>query len=276
MILKSRFGSDAIGHCDVMLSDVTASRRIDLNIHNLATTALKSHHPAPPLPLPHPSALSTNQQHALDSLHPIIISRQFWPEVQGAENPNSYASKSEFQKIGSAIGIGSGPGSDGLKMPGQFNKAMEVYEKYYSNVKDTRKLKWLANVGRVQVELEMDDGRIINEEVTPLQAAVIELASEGSELLYEGCSRTRSSSSADLFSYLDSVSQIAGASQSNPLSAVAAAQALNVERSAALNALYFWSAKQVLRELESSPGSFEIRENLEKDEDQEMKEEEVQ
>ena len=33
-----------------------------------------------------------------------------------------------------------------------------------------------------------------------------------------------------------------------------------MEKAAALNALYFWSSKGILRELQNTPGSFEILE----------------
>lgn len=186
-----------------MLSDITASRRLDSSIRSLYVNEWSHTGPdSPILPSPHPTCLSIKERETFDNLHPLILSKQFWPEFGSSSssdssnvyNVNSLAvgnlgggggDKVEFPKLGSGLDIGSGKGSENLKMPGQFVKALEVYQHYFSRLKDTRKLKWLLNVGKVKLELEMNDGRVLEEEVTPLQAAVIELASEGSEYAQE-------------------------------------------------------------------------------------------
>lgn len=56
---------------------------------------------------------------------------------------------------------------------------MEVYEREYIRVKDTRKLSWLPNQGSVTIEVELQD-RKVDLEVNNIQAAVVELFSEKS------------------------------------------------------------------------------------------------
>jgi anaphase-promoting complex subunit 2 len=51
------------------------------------------------------------------------------------------------------------------------------YESAYARMKPDKKLRWLPQLGSVSMELELAD-RKIEIEVTPLQAAIIELFSE--------------------------------------------------------------------------------------------------
>ncbi|EIW81206.1 ubiquitin-protein ligase [Coniophora puteana RWD-64-598 SS2] len=89
------------------------------------------------------------QSQKTSDMHPTIISRHFWPTLETSD----------------------------LKMPGQFKALQERYAKEYSVFKPDKYLKWLPNLGRVHLELELED-RTVDADVPPLEAAFIELFSE--------------------------------------------------------------------------------------------------
>ncbi|PPQ77098.1 hypothetical protein CVT26_004515 [Gymnopilus dilepis] len=120
-ILKIRFGEAALQVCEVMLRDMTDSKRIDTHIQSQIRTPL----------------------------HPTIISRHFWPELEKSD----------------------------LVMPGQFRKMQQDYAHEFAIFKPDKKLKWMPHLGTVQLELELED-RKLEVEVPPLEAAFIELFSE--------------------------------------------------------------------------------------------------
>ncbi|KAG9006075.1 hypothetical protein FRB90_010080 [Tulasnella sp. 427] len=130
-ILKLRFGDVALQGCDVMMKDITDSRRSDTQIHNLRLSqgGLAFQNPLP--------------------MHTTIISRLFWPPVQRSS----------------------------LVMPGQFKKMQEDYAKSFSVTKPDRKIRFMSNVGSISLNLELSDRTVSLTDVTPLQAAIIELFS---------------------------------------------------------------------------------------------------
>lgn len=58
-------------------------------------------------------------------------------------------------------------------------RLQEQYAKEFSTFKPDKGLRWLPHLGRIHVELELDD-RTIEADVPPLEAAFIELFSEKS------------------------------------------------------------------------------------------------
>ncbi|KIK83953.1 hypothetical protein PAXRUDRAFT_832015 [Paxillus rubicundulus Ve08.2h10] len=120
-ILKIRFGESALQMCEVMLRDMTDSRRIDQHVQS---------------------------QHAT-IMHPTIISRHFWPALE----------------------------TSGIVMPGQFKELQHQYAQGFSHFKPDKLLRWLPHLGRVHLELELED-RKVDADVPPLEAAFIELFSE--------------------------------------------------------------------------------------------------
>jgi len=120
-ILKIRFGESPLQVCEVMLKDMTDSRRTDQHV----------------------------QQQKKSDLHPTIISRHFWPAFQ----------------------------SGTFNMPGQFKDLQESYAKEYSLFKPDKRLRWLPHLGTVHLAIELQD-RTIEADVSPLEAAFIELFSE--------------------------------------------------------------------------------------------------
>lgn len=120
-ILKIRFGEAALQVCEVMLRDMTDSRRIDQHV----------------------------QSQKASSMHPTIISRHFWPALESSD----------------------------MVMPGQFQILQEQYAKEFSVFKPDKVLRWLPHLGRVHLQLELED-RTLEADVPPLEAAFIELFSE--------------------------------------------------------------------------------------------------
>ncbi|KAG1780495.1 hypothetical protein EV702DRAFT_1193970 [Suillus placidus] len=120
-ILKIRFGEAALQVCEVMLRDMTDSRRIDQHV----------------------------QSQKVSSMHPTIISRHFWPALESSD----------------------------MVMPGQFQILQEQYAQEFSIFKPDKVLRWLPHLGRVHLQLELED-RTLEADVPPLEAAFIELFSE--------------------------------------------------------------------------------------------------
>ncbi|KAA1469713.1 hypothetical protein DENSPDRAFT_864325 [Dentipellis sp. KUC8613] len=156
-ILKIRFGEAALQVCEVMLKDMTDSRRIDQHVQSQKSSIM----------------------------HPTIISKHFWPPLQ----------------------------SSTFNMPGQFKDIQESYAREYITFKPDKKLRWLAHLGTVHLEIELQD-RTVNADVTPLEAAFIELFTE-----------------KDVWTVKDLVSRVG-----------------NVDRTAALKALLTWVDQGVLKE----------------------------
>ncbi|KAH7925590.1 hypothetical protein BV22DRAFT_1010971 [Leucogyrophana mollusca] len=156
-ILKIRFGEPALQVCEVMLRDMTDSRRIDQHVQSQNATIM----------------------------HPTIISRHFWPALESSD----------------------------IIMPGQFQALQERYAKEFSVFKPDKVLRWLPHLGRVHLELELDD-RKIDADVPPLEAAFIELFSD-----------------KDVWTVDDLISRVG-----------------SVSRSAALKALATWVDMHVLKE----------------------------
>lgn len=133
MILKKRFGERNMGKCDVMLGDVTDSRRIDTDVH---------------------SRMSGGTQLGMASrLHPLIVSRQFWPEFAAPSSASDFT------------------------LPPIFNVAQQQYSRAYSQSKAMRKLHWLNNLGTVEMDVELDSGQSISVECSLLQASTLEVIS---------------------------------------------------------------------------------------------------
>lgn len=120
-LLKVRFGEDALHVCDVMLKDMTDSKRINDHI----------------------------QQDISSVVEPLIISRMFWPEVEQSS----------------------------LHLTPKLRATEEDYGAAFNKFKPDKHLRWVQELGKVSLRLEMED-RVIEADVTPLQACVAELFEE--------------------------------------------------------------------------------------------------
>lgn len=79
-------------------------------------------------------------------VHSLIVSHLFWPR---------------FKK-------------QSLKLPGQLGRLAKQYEKAFTKLKPEKRLEWLPALGSVSLEVVLKD-RTLELEVTPLQAAVLEM-----------------------------------------------------------------------------------------------------
>ncbi|KAI0566527.1 Cullin [Gracilaria domingensis] len=82
----------------------------------------------------------------LDNFEAVVISKEFWPKLQ---------EESEFRTT-SVIGA-----------------QMEMYGASFKEQKHPRMLRWQHGVGSVSVNLEFEDGRKIEANVTPIQATIL-------------------------------------------------------------------------------------------------------
>ena len=53
-------------------------------------------------------------------------------------------------------------------------RLQQDYQKRFQTLKPDKRLRWVPNVGTVELSIELDD-RTLDLEVTPLQAAIVEL-----------------------------------------------------------------------------------------------------
>ncbi|KAJ5662689.1 hypothetical protein N7462_011615 [Penicillium macrosclerotiorum] len=135
-LLKVRFGDSALQACEVMLRDISDSRRVDAVVRNdqglskpRSRVHSKSKRPAYP---------------GIPELHAKILSRFFWPEIQDLA----------------------------FKIPDEIASLQERYSAGFEALKQSRKLTWRNGLGQVLVELELGD-RTFAEEVSTWQATVI-------------------------------------------------------------------------------------------------------
>ncbi|OQD84649.1 hypothetical protein PENANT_c012G00690 [Penicillium antarcticum] len=132
-LLKVRFGDSALQACEVMLRDISDSRRLNISVQKQSHTKPRS-------------AAMANRLVPPDStdLHAKILSRFFWPEIQEQE----------------------------FKVPKEIAKLQESYATGFEALKASRKLNWRNGLGQVTVELELENHSFTGE-VTTWQATVI-------------------------------------------------------------------------------------------------------
>ncbi|KAJ5627446.1 hypothetical protein N7528_004873 [Penicillium herquei] len=141
-LLKVRFGDSALQACEVMLRDISDSRRVDAVVrHDQGFNKPPSRIGSKRVPRPD-----------IPELHTKILSRFFWPELQDQE----------------------------FKVPAEILSMQEKYSAGFETLKQSRKLTWRNGLGQVTVELELSD-RSFTDEVTTWQATVIYAFQEENE-----------------------------------------------------------------------------------------------
>lgn len=275
--LKKRFGDAWLNRCDVMLNDIKKSQRFDRSIHRGMQQVL-------------PEDLSAQElgQHAANSLHPLILSRQFWPALK--DDPSMPASSTRPGVPGTAAGVPSvmfasvpnagssrlsastsrvpkgkipATGVDAMaaaaftatemataemQMPGQMAAALDQYGVQFSKLAHGRRVRWLPGRGEVHVRLTMDDGRQIDEHVLPLQAAVVELAA--------GAAPTPPSPDGGVEKLAEGHVDGSRSPLPHTLVVAEAAAQLRVDARYVSEAAAFWATRGVLRE--SAPGTYAV------------------
>ena len=125
-LLKMRVGDSALQACEVMVRDILDSKRVDAVVRN------------------DQKLISSSEEMMMPDLHAKILSRFFWPDIQGQE----------------------------FKIPEEMAQLQQRYAAGFESLKQSRKLTWLNWLGQVTVELELTD-RVFVDEVTTWQASVI-------------------------------------------------------------------------------------------------------
>jgi anaphase-promoting complex subunit 2 len=132
-LLKVRFGDSALQACEVMLRDISDSRRLNISVQKQSHSKPRS-----------AAMVNRHVQPESTELHAKILSRFFWPELQEQE----------------------------FKVPHEIAKLQESYATGFEALKASRKLNWRNGLGQVTVELELENHSFVGE-VTTWQATVI-------------------------------------------------------------------------------------------------------
>jgi anaphase-promoting complex subunit 2 len=183
--LKKRFGDASMSKCDVMLNDVKRSQRTDKRIHKMVEGGTDEVSSQQHLQATHSVDAQTRQ--LLDILHPLILSRQFWPLIKdddivlpgtrafGAHGTSATGHAASSMMFTSTLPSGTLPANvEAQQMPLRYATALEAYQTLFPKVVHGRRLRWLPGRNVVHVHVELDDGRTLDEHVNPIQAAIIE------------------------------------------------------------------------------------------------------
>lgn len=141
-LLKVRFGDSALQACEVMLKDISDSRRVNSSVR-------KDQGLSKPPSRMHPKRAAHPE---IPELHAKILSRFFWPEIQDQE----------------------------FKVPDEIASLQQRYSAGFEALKQSRKLTWRNGLGQVTVELELGDRSFVDE-VSTWQATVIHAFQSSSE-----------------------------------------------------------------------------------------------
>jgi len=164
-ILKVRFGEPALSVCEVMLRDMTDSRRIDAYIQTQFDQPRSSPHNA------------QSKEASNNVVHPTIVSHHFWPSLSTSTSSATNTTTS------------NGAENNPLAMPGQFLNLQQEYTSQFTRYKPDKTLRFLPHLGTITLHLEFED-RKMDVTVPPLEAALIELFSSSS-LAPDGKEETR-------------------------------------------------------------------------------------
>jgi len=225
-VLKIRFGESAMHACDVMLRDIANSKRINSHISpklaekkvpeiklGPATTPARNgrvtrqstiafrtrktrssqgndRKVAQKLQSSTSSTSKTSITYEPKFLEASIISKEFWPDVQ----------------------------DHNIKMPGKLQKLAESYSEEYTKLKAPRVLKTMPSLGRVHLEIELED-RKLDLQVSPAQATCL-----------------------------------AQFEDSGPLSLVDISEGMGCDVDLARRSVVFWVQKKVIKEEKSEDG----------------------
>ncbi|GAN09959.1 anaphase-promoting complex subunit 2-like [Mucor ambiguus] len=145
-LLKRNFPPDTFLRCDVMLQDITDSRRLDTSVHLN-------------------NGINPN-------LHAIIVSRKYWPGGNGEDDDDDLDDDYDMEDANNAS----------IKLwPGQ-QESIEEYDQEFRKIKKSRKLKFLPTKGSVRLNLEFES-RTLTIDVSPEAATILSLF-EGKEQAY--------------------------------------------------------------------------------------------
>lgn len=139
-LLKIRFGESSMHRCEVMIKDMSDSRRINRSFHKNQTSSEQ-----------HISV--ENNTNVIDTL---VISRHFWPDIV------MELVDEEEEKL------------SGVKLHPDIVAFMKQYESHFKTLKAPRYLVWLHSLCRLELDVELDDGHTISfRHLTPVLASVL-------------------------------------------------------------------------------------------------------
>ncbi|XP_075242799.1 anaphase-promoting complex subunit 2-like isoform X2 [Convolutriloba macropyga] len=144
-LLSYKFGHDEINKCNVMLRDVAESKRTNDQLSQTWSefdTNLQ----------PEDQEMSENNENSKIQkpefpIRATILSAQFWPTLKDEK----------------------------LELPPTLKLAFQAYKMSFESVKQNRTVEWLHQLGKVDIELETNDGSVRSFTVTPAQAAVLSI-----------------------------------------------------------------------------------------------------
>lgn len=144
-LLKLRFGETLLHSCEVMLKDISDSKRINAHILEAETfTSGKNVNKFIYLIIKINFQKFIGKVENDPSVSALIVSSQFWPT---------------FKK-------------ETMEFPEEINKVFERYKKSYEEYKGNRTLVWTPLNGKVNIEIEINDKKL-DLYVTPAQATII-------------------------------------------------------------------------------------------------------
>ncbi|CAJ0765049.1 1354_t:CDS:2, partial [Entrophospora sp. SA101] len=136
-LFKLRFGESKMSTVEVMVKDISDSKRINGNIYNNNERLIRKN-----------AAESSDLEIILNNeneiLYTSILSRLFWPTINNEE----------------------------FEVPPPISDEMKTYNNAFQSLKPRRKLNWLPSLGKVQLELEFQ-GKTLEMEVEPVHATII-------------------------------------------------------------------------------------------------------
>lgn len=203
-LLKIRFGDASLQACEIMLRDVLDSKRVD--------SFIRSEQKMSP---PREDEGDTEEDMDISpedqpELHAKILSRLYWPI------------RKELA----------------FKVPDEVRSLQGKYSAGFQSLKPSRKLTWLNALGRVTVELDLED-RLFQDEVTTWQATVIYA--------------------------FQSLAPPAGGGPPVTKTVAELAEQLDMPTTLVRSACLYWLSKRVLTEVQ--PGAFQVLETLLDDDD---------
>ena len=132
-LLKLRFGDSSLHNCEVMLKDISDSRRINARIMEEKLAASNSS--------------SDSTEHV--PVNALIVSEQFWPPRRLRETDSP------------------------LVLPAPLREALDKFTCSFELLKGNRTLNWKSHLGFVDIELELSDGRTLKYKASPAHATII-------------------------------------------------------------------------------------------------------
>lgn len=204
-LMKLRFGdaNQSLQDLDIMIKDITNSKRIQTQIMAPATAAAAAPHP-PDTAMQSRLHLALIERHerlrvstdpAEQAQYALEVSQgSLAAQLALAPRFSALLVSSEFWPSAESFSPDSGPS---FKLPATLSAVSQCYSDLFHTLKAPRILEWSSGSGgaaaghAVEIELEMRDGRTMRVECEPIHAAILELFAETG-----GDEKTKSNSSS--------------------------------------------------------------------------------